>query len=134
MASRVVNQGLQTIAERASMTTPTFGRIQSMRVDDGTTGFAAGDTSCGITSNEQANALDSEPARTNQTMRHVMTLTTAQFNGQTVKRISLHNAAAGSVADSSTTLVAGIDGLSIGKLATFSLTISVDITYTTVVG
>lgn len=129
MASIVVNRGLQVIGGRASNTSDGFTEFLSMTVDDSGTAFTATDTTLGSPSNIEANAFDSTPARTNQTVSHVTTYQTGEANFN-VKRISIHNLAAGSVTGSSTSLCAGIDGQSVTKNSDFTMTITVDITYT----
>jgi hypothetical protein len=132
MASITVNQGLQMIGDRASGVAGAGAAAVSMAVDDSATAFAAGTTTLASPTNLQANAFDSTPTRSGQTVTHLMTLTTGQFNTFTVKRVSLHNVAAGSVTGTSTSLIAGIDGLSLTKQSTFSLKLTVQITYTSV--
>ncbi len=83
---------------------------------------------------QRAKLTSPAPPRTNQTMRHVATLAVGSFNTFTIRRVSLHNLAFGSVTDASASLCAGIDGLSIRKDSTFSLAINVDVAYTTIVG
>jgi hypothetical protein len=131
MASLIVNRGLQIIGERASGITQTA--ITSMSIDDSSTAFAAGDTalnSGGAVTNEADADFDATPTRSSQTVSHVATFGTGVFNTNVIRRIALHNAAAASVSSSSTTLIAGVDGQSLTKNSSFSVTITLKITYT----
>lgn len=138
MATIVVTNGLQRIAVQASQASsgagPTYNasrHIQTMSVDDGTVAFSAGHTalnSGGAPSNTFDAAFDSTPTRSGQTISHVMTLGTGDYN-QVVKRIALHDDTAANVSASSTTLVCGIDGLSLTKASSFTLKNTVQITY-----
>lgn len=104
-----------------------------MGVDDNASNFAATDTAQntrGTLTNKTGQLLDAFPTRSGQTISHVCTYATGSANF-TIKGISLHddsvanwNSGAGS------TLVAGIAGQSIVKTNTFSLAITVAITYT----
>lgn len=129
MASIVPNQGLQMIGDRASAVAGAGAAIDRMAVDDKAVAFVAGDTTLGSPTNIQANLLDSTPTRAGQMVTHVMTLTTGQFNGFTVKRISLHN---GAVTGTSATLIAGVDGQSFVKASGFSLKFTFQLTYSSV--
>ena len=127
MASKVVNQGLKMIGDRASGVAGAAAAIAGMSFDDSTVAFAAGDTAAnsgGAITNFQGNALDSTPtgsaATTPYVVTHLCTLTTGQFNTFTVKRIAAHNSNAPTA--SSTTLISGVDGFAITKQSTFSLT------------
>lgn len=131
MANLVVNRGLQVIGGRASNTADAFTEIDSMSIDDRAVAFVAGDTTLGSPTNEADANFDSTPARTSQTVRHTATFGTGVFNGNTIRRIALHSAAAASVSGSSTTLVAGVDTQSFAKTADFSITFSLDLVYTT---
>lgn len=124
----IVDQGLQIIGERASFVTPA-GRIQSMAVDDKTGTIGSTDTTLGSPTNLQANAFDGDPTRSAQTITHVMTVTSGQFNTFTVKRITLHNVASGSVSGTSASLVGGVDSQTFIKQSTFSLVFTVKISY-----
>lgn len=104
-----------------------------MSIDDSSTAFAAGHTalnSGGAVSNQADAAFDATPTRTNQTVRHTATFGTGVFNGNTIRRIALHNDTAANVSSSSTTLVAGVDAQSIVKNSSFSIKFHFDITYT----
>jgi hypothetical protein len=137
VASLIVNQGLQTIGERASLVSPTFGQIQSMAVDNATastSAFAAthsklNDAAAATTL--AATSFSPTPSRATQTVSHIAVFTTAQANFQ-IGRLSLHNVANGSVSISSTTLVSGVDQQSITKTTDFTLTPTLRITYTSV--
>lgn len=133
MADLIVNRGLQVIGGRASNTADAFAEIDSMSIDDSSVAFAATDTalnSGGAVTTEADADFDSTPTRASQTITHIATFGTGVFNGATIRRIALHNAAAASVSSSSTTLVCGVDGQSLAKTADFSVTITLKITYT----
>ena len=72
-------------------------------------------------------AFDSTPTRTGQVVSHVATFGVGVV--LTIKRIALHNDTAANVTTSSTTLIAGASGQSLVKDATYSLTITMKITY-----
>lgn len=134
MASRIVNRGLQVIAGRASSTADGFAAIQSMAVDDDSNAFGQTDDSLddaggGAPANVAAKNFDATPTRSAQTVTHTSTYGTGEGNF-TIRRISLHNALEGSVSGTSVTLVGGIDGQSITKTSNFTLTLTVQITYT----
>lgn len=119
------------VADRASGVAGAGAAIASMSVDDSSVAFAAGDTALNsggaVTTESDAN-FDSTPTRSGQVVSHVATFGTGV--SLTIRRIALHNAAAASVSTSSTTLIAGVDGQSIVKDSSFSLTITMKITYT----
>lgn len=121
------------IGGRASATVDAFDAIQSMSVDDGATGFGTTDTALddagGAPTNVVTQDFDATPSRTAQTVEHTATFGTGVANFE-IKRIALHNALQGSVSATSDTLVGGIDGQSITKTADFSVSITVQITYT----
>lgn len=129
MAAKIVNRGLQVIGGRASSTADAFDAIQTMAVDDSSTSFLTTHTDLGTPTNVVAVAFDSTPTRSSQTVTHIATFSSAQANF-TIRRISLHNAASGSVTGSSTTLCAGIDAQSITKTSDFTMTITITIAYT----
>jgi hypothetical protein len=137
VASLIVNTGLQAIGELASLTTPTFGQIRSMAVDNATastSAFAAtmsklNDAAAATTF--AATSFSPTPSRASQTISHVAVFATSQANF-TIGRLSLHNVANGSVSISSTTLVSGVDQQSITKTTDFTLTPTLRITYTSV--
>lgn len=135
--SLVVNQGLQHIGVRASDASSdgefTSTGIESMAVDDDGNGFSATDDSLddaggGAPANVATSDFDSEPSRSGQAVSHLATYGTSEANFN-IQRISLHRAAAASVSGTSTTLVAGIDSQSLTKTNDFSVTITVDLTY-----
>jgi hypothetical protein len=126
MAAVSMTQGLKMIGDRASGVAGAAAAIAGMSFDDGAVAFANTHTAAnsgGAVTNFQGNALDSTPtggaAATPYIVSHVCTLTTAQLNGVTVKRIALHNSAAPTT--SSTTLMFGLDTLSFLKAAGFAL-------------
>lgn len=124
-----VTRGIQLIGERASLTTPTFAVIQSMSVDDSTTDFTAASTTLSSPTNLLAMTVDI--TRVNQRIDHVATLTTADFNTKTVKRIALHNIESTSVTGTSTSLVSGFSNFSIPKTSNFVLVFTFKLEYTT---
>lgn len=130
MAAIVTNLGLQLVGERASAVSGFGGAIQSMSVDDSATSLAAGTTNLASPTNFVAQTFDTPPTRSAQTITHIMTLAAGTFNGNTIKRVCLHNTVGGSVTATSTTLVGGIDSLSLLKGSTFSLAITVRLSYT----
>ena len=131
MGSKLVNRGLQVIGGRASSTADSFAAIQSMAWDDKTGAIGATDTTLGSPSNVFAANFDSTPTRSGQTVSHLGTIPAGSFGGNTIRRITLHNAAAASVNGTSPTLIGGIDQQSFLKTTDFSLTNQLDITYTT---
>ena len=138
MASLITNQGLQFAGDRVSATTtiPATNStifLQTMVIDDNTTAFASTHTTLNTgaaTSNHLAKGFDSTPTRSGQTFSHVTTYATNQFNGNTIRRISLHDRASGSVNATSTTLFGGTDAQSLAKNSTFAVTITMRITNT----
>lgn len=130
MASLVVNRGLQQVGEIASAVS-SAPAIQTISVDDRVTAFVAGDTSLGSPTNEFDKAFDSTPTRSGQVITHVATLATTEGN-MTIRRIALHNDTPANVNGSTTTLICGIDNQSIVKNSTFTLQLTIDITYTAV--
>lgn len=140
MAALVVNQGLQRIgvnASQASGTGVTYaaGRfVQTMAVDDASGAFAAANTKLndGAGYSQQYDAvLDSTPARTNQTVLHVLTVPTTQGNFR-VRRFSLHDDTAANVSASSASLVAGVDGVDITKDNLVTAVYKANLVYTSV--
>lgn len=115
------------IGDRASGVAGAAAAVAGMSFDDSAVAFAAADTAAnsgGAITNFQGNALDSTPtggaAATPYVVTHLCTLTTGQLNGVTVKRFALHNSSTPTA--SSTTLISGVDGFSLTKAATFSMT------------
>lgn len=135
MANVNMTQGLKMVGDRASGVSGAAAAIAGMSVDDNTT-FTNTDTTVastgGTPSHFQGNALDSTPtggsAATPYVVSHIMTLTTGQYNTFIIKRIGLHNSA--SPTNSSSTLMFGIDGLSLTKASTFSLVTTFKLSYT----
>lgn len=140
MASLITNQGLQMAGDRVSATTtiPSTNStifLQTMVIDDNTVAFAATHTTLntgGATTNHLAKGFDATPTRASQTVSHVTTYTTAQFNGNSIRRISLHDRASASVNATSTTLFGGVDAQLLAKNSTFQISITTRITYTSV--
>lgn len=129
MAELVVNRGLQMIGNRASgITGANSTALATMVADSKASAFAAGNTTIAA-STFKAKAFSSTPTRSNQTVSHVTTFTTTEANF-TIRRLSLHNLAAASVSSNSTSLIAGIDGQAFTKTTSFSLTPTLDLTYT----
>lgn len=134
MANVNMTAGLKMVGDRASGVAGAANAIAGMSVDDNTT-FTNTDNDCadtgGSPTNFQGNALDSTPtggaAATPYVVSHLMTLTAAQYNTFVVKRIGLHNSA--TPTRTSTTLMFGIDGLSLTKAATFSLVTTFKLSY-----
>lgn len=135
MAATNMLQGLKMVGDRASGVAGAGAAIAGMSFDDNTS-FTNTDTSVASTGgtpvNFQGNALDSTPtggaAATPYVTSHVCTLTLAQFNTHTVKRIGLHNSSAPT--NASTTLMFGVDGFSLAKTSSFSLTTTFKLSYT----
>ena len=138
MAAVVFTNGLQRIGVQASQASagagPTYNasrHIQTLSVDDSSVAFAAGDTALddgGAVANEYDLAFDATPTRAGQVITHIATVPTGQGNF-TIRRIALHDNAAGSVSSSSDTLVVGIDGQSLTKTSDFTIEFTVTITY-----
>ena len=95
-----------------------------MSWDDNTTGFASTNTAlngAGAIATFIVN-LSSNTTVGSQTVQFEGTLTTAQFNGSTVKRIALHlTPATASVTTASATLYGGVDAQTIAKTSDFAL-------------
>ena len=127
MAAVVTTQGLKMIGDRASGVSGAGAAIAGMSFDDNTVTFVNTHTACasgGASPHFQGNALDSTPtggaAATPYVVSHVCTQTTGQFNTFTIKRIAVHNTNAPT--DAGATLISGVDGFSITKASSFSLT------------
>lgn len=133
MAAIVVNQGLNRIADTASQTSGYSASryIRTMAVDNSGTAFTAGTTTLGSPTSQFDKAFDSTPTRSGQVVTHVTTLAAGEANF-TITRTSLHDDTTTNVTGSSTTLVAGIDGLSLTKTSDFSLAITLRLTYANV--
>ena len=133
MAAIVVDQGLNRIADTASQTSGYSASryIRTMAIDDSATAFTAVTTTLGSPSNLYDQAFDSAPTRSGQVVTHVTTI--AAGNGNfTIRRTSLHDDTTANVTGSSTTLVAGIDGLSLTKTSDFTLSLTLRLTYANV--
>lgn len=135
MASVNMTQGLKMVGDRASGVSGAAAAIAGMTFDNNTVAFVNTHTACntgGASPNIQGNALDSTPtggsAATPYVVSHICTLTAGQFNGNTVKRIALHNTS--SPTDSTTSLMFGVDGFSLVKAATFALVPTFKLSYT----
>ena len=130
MAAKIVNAGLNRIADTASQTSGYSASryIRVMAIDDSATAFTAGATTLGSPSNVYDAAFDGTPTRSSQTVSHVMTVPTGSGNF-TIRRISLHDDTAANVTGSSTTLVGGIDAQSLTKTSDFTITFTVRILY-----
>lgn len=126
--------GLKMVGDRASGVSGAGAAITGMSFDDNTS-FAASDTTCsssgGTPANFQGNALDSTPtggsAASPYVVTHLSSLTTSQYNTHVIKRIALHNTS--SPTTSSSTLMFGIDGLSLTKASTFSIVVTFKLSY-----
>lgn len=94
-----------------------------MSWDDNSTGFSSANTKlndAGAIATFVTN-VTSNTTIGSQTIQFEATLTTAQFNGATVKRIALHNAATAAVTTASATLYGGVDAQTIAKTSDFAL-------------
>ena len=134
MAALSMTQGLKMVGDRASGVSGAAAAIAGMTFDDNTVSFVNTHTACnsgGASPHIQGNALDATPigpaAATPYVVPHLCTLTGAQFNTFTVKRIALHNTAAPT--DSTSSLMFGVDGLSLTKQSTFSITPTFRLSY-----
>lgn len=130
MASLILNVGLNLALEKLSAVSGAGAALVTMAVDDSANALVATDTAAntgGAITNFFAQAFDSTPTRTNQTTSHIMTLATGSYN-QVIKRITLHNTAAGSTTASSTGIFGGVDGQSITKNSSYTLAITMKIT------
>lgn len=125
----IVDRGLQVIGGRASNTADSFDFIQTLAVDDSSTVFSVEHTNLLSPANVYDQGFDTTPTRSGQTITHTSTIPTGSGNF-VIRRVSLHNAASGSVTGSSDTLVAGIDSVNLTKTSDFTLEIQVDVTHT----
>lgn len=136
MATLIVNRGLLRIGQQASQSTnfSATRQIQVMAVDDATGAFAAANTKmndgAGFTQEFDA-AFDATPTESGQTITHVMTIPTGSGNF-TIRRASLHDDTAATVAAASVSLVGGVDGQALTKTSDFTLAITLKLTYTSV--
>lgn len=124
----VVNQGLQTLLKLGFGITGAT-TIQSLSVDNSTSNFSATDTSLsssrtGVTTVLGVN-FNATPTISAQSVTFTATLSTSQYNGDTISGIAIHNVPGSSVTATSTSLIAGIAvNQSIAKNNTFSLQIT----------
>lgn len=134
MSVLVVSQGLNrsgdTVSQTAGYSSSRF--IQTMSVDDATGAFAAGNTklndAAGYTAEFDA-AFDSTPTRSGQVVTHIMTVPAGSFNAVPIRRVALHDNATGSVDGTTATLWGGVDGLSLTKTASFSVALTLTVSY-----
>ena len=129
MASLLVNSGLEQSGKRIAGIAGTT-HIQCMSWDGQTTGFAATDVA--LNSPGAVVAAFSPTSVTTvgtNTLRWEATLTTAQFNASTVRRIALHFASTAAATTATTFLYGGVDGQAILKTSEFSLVTLLDVTY-----
>lgn len=131
MADNVVNQGLDRIAINASQAAgyDAARYIRSFTVDDSTTAFTQTSTTLSSPTNLYKRAFDATPAApSSQVVTHVVTIPAADA-AFTHRRIALHDDTTTNVTGSSTTLVAGIDGLQITKPGDVPFEYRVSLTY-----
>lgn len=132
MASLITTAGLVQSGQR------TFGIagstiVQSMAWDDATGASQLGSTHTKLSDATNfttflAAAFDGGfPASTGTTVQAQATLTTGQFNGKNIGRITLHYLTAASVTSITTSLYGGIDAQLIAKTSDFSLITRVDV-------
>lgn len=127
-----MNRGLQILLGIAFATADAFATIQSMAVDDNASNFAATDTAANTSRGAVTNIVgvnfSPTPTRSNQTVTFIATYPasgTGNFNGNTIKGISIHNVTGTSVTASSASLVAGIAvNQSIAKTSSFAIAIT----------
>lgn len=121
MASIITAQGLEEAGKViAALSTRT---VRTMSFDDQSTGFTSAATKlndAGAVATFVCSPCTATTVGT-QTVRYEATLTTAQFNGQTVRRFGLHFDTTANVTTASNTLYGGIDGQSIAKTSDYSL-------------
>lgn len=127
MPSTVVAQGLETAGKViAGLSTQTN---RTMSFDDNTTGFSSAHTavnSAGAIATFVRNATTNTTVGS-QTVRYQATLTTAEFNGQTVRRIAIHFDTSANVTSASNTLFGGVDGQSFAKTSEAALSFLIDL-------
>lgn len=140
MAAICTNNGLQRIGVQASQATsgsgPTYNvarHIQTMSWDDSTTALAAGTTTLSSPVNLYDAVFDAAPARTGQTIAHVMTIPIGSGNF-TGRRTITHDDTPANVTGTSTTVVSGVDGQLLTKNADFSLAITINHIFSSVAG
>lgn len=140
MAGIYLNQGLQRLGVNQSHATGTgvtydvARYVQSMSIDDASGSFAAANTKlddrAGYSQQYDAN-LDATPTRTSQTIEHVMTVPTGQGNFR-VRAFALHDDTGTNVTSTSTTLIAGVDGVDITKNSGVTAIYRANLVYTSV--
>lgn len=142
MAGKITNQGLQRMGRNLSfigtapgnVTTALTRYVMTMSIDDSTVAFSATDTalnSGGAVTNEYDVLLDATPTISGQTVTHTATIPSgAGSQNFTIKRIALHDDLPANVTTSSSTLVAGSDGQSVLKTASFAIGLVLKITST----
>lgn len=127
MPSTVVSQGLEEAGKViAGLSTRTN---RTMSWDDNTTGFSSANTalnSVGAIATFVRNATTNTTIGS-QTVRYQGTLTTAEFNGGTVRRIGIHFDTSANVTSASLTLFGGIDGQSFAKTSEAALSFLLDL-------
>lgn len=130
MADAVPDQGLQRIADTASQTSGYSASryIRTMSFDDSATAISSATTDAGSPSNFFDQAFDGAPTRSGLVVSHVCSLAAGDAAFEH-KRVMLHDDTTGNVTGSSTTVVAGIDGLSITKPSNVPFSYTVDLTY-----
>lgn len=117
---------LNNSSDRDSSVSPPAFR-QAMSFDDSATAFTAASTNLGSPTTLISKATTN--TRTGNVAKYVGVLGTGDFNGVTIRRFALHNIAAGSVTGTSATVELGVDGQGIVKGSTFSLTVTLFVTY-----
>lgn len=140
MASLVVQRGRLRAGQQMYQST-NYGatrHVQVMSVDIGATVFATGHTklndSADVTESAASyfdKAFDGVPTESVATITSVCTLATGEGN-IVIKRIAQHDNTAANVSASSVSLVAGIDGQTLGKTADFSLSLTLSMAFTSV--
>lgn len=136
MASLVVNRGLLRIGQQAFQSTnySATRNIQVMAVDDATGAFLAANTKLndgtGYTQ-EFDQVFTATPTESGQTIICSTIIPTGSGNF-TIRRISTHDNAAGSVDGTTTTLVSGVDGQALTKTSDFTMTPTLNHLFTSV--
>lgn len=134
MAKLIINQGLGIEGDLLFGINGPPAKLQTMSVDDATGAFAAGNTKLNDAAGYTqlvAQAFDSTPTRSGQTVTCLSTYATGTANF-TIRRVALHNTVSGSTTATSTGLWGGIDGQALTKTTDFSLTITVQTTFSSV--
>lgn len=136
MASRVVNRGLLRIGQQAFESTNynAARNLQVLSIDDNAVAFGQTDTTCstrGATTTFYDQAFDATPTESGQTITCLTTILAAN-GAMTIKSIAIHDDTAANTTATSSTLVAGIDGLTIVKDTTYGLALTLQMTFTSV--